>query len=66
MKFHSSLPFVFLCCTIVLIFLNLMALMRLLPYLVTLPLLFLSIYLTVFTFFYRNIYRGTKRLRKHQ
>lgn len=51
------LPVIFALCTIVLIFINILALMRLVPYLITLPLLFLSIYATIYTFTYRNVYR---------
>jgi len=54
------LPVIFALCTIILIFINILALMRLIPYLITLPLLFISIYLTFFTFAYRNVYRGKR------
>jgi len=57
------LPFFFLLLTIVLAFLNFLAFMRLLPVFVTLPLLFLSIYLTLYTFFYRNVFRHRFRQR---
>lgn len=54
------LPFIFALCTIILIVINILALMRLIPYLITLPLLFISIYLTFFTFAYRKVYRGKR------
>ncbi|MBO1002968.1 hypothetical protein ACFSKI_02270 [Pseudogracilibacillus auburnensis] len=57
---RNYLPIFFVFCTIILIILNLFALMRLIPYLITLPLLFLSIYLTIYTFTYRKMFRGTK------
>lgn len=40
---------------------NLFGLMRLIPLYITIPLLFLSIYLTVFTITYRNAYRGRRK-----
>jgi len=44
--------------TISLVILNLLGLMRLIPLYITLPLLFLSIYMTVFTLTFRHRYRG--------
>jgi len=52
---------IFFCITLVLILLNLFALMNLIPYLITLPLLFISIYLTIYSFFYRKVYKGFKK-----
>lgn len=52
--------FFFMLCTLVLIVINFFALMRLIPYIITLPLLFLSIYLTLFSFTYRKMYRGRR------
>ena len=59
---HSLLPtLIFFCCTLILIVINLFALMNLLSYWITLPLLFLSIYLTLYSFTYRKMYKGAKR-----
>lgn len=55
------IPLIFLLITVIIAFLNFLALMRLLPILVTLPLLFISIYLTLYSFFNRNI---VKRVRQ--
>ncbi|GGJ95197.1 hypothetical protein GCM10007063_17150 [Lentibacillus kapialis] len=52
------LPFIFFVITVVAAFLNLLGLMQLIPLYITLPLLFISIYLTIFTFTHRNVYRG--------
>ncbi|NLI67786.1 MAG: hypothetical protein GX374_04005 [Bacilli bacterium] len=54
-------PFLFFCVTIVVAFLNLLALMRLLPLYLTLPLLFFSIYATLYTFFNRNLHRRVRK-----
>ncbi|TFJ93614.1 hypothetical protein [Lentibacillus salicampi] len=55
---RSFLPFIFLVMTVVAVFLNLLGLMKLIPLYITLPMLFISIYLTIFTFTHRNVYRG--------
>jgi|GEM_PF-1457023 len=65
MRSSVYLPIFFAICTIALIIVNLFALMNLISYFVTLPLLFLSIYLTLYTFAYRKAYRGPKRMRNH-
>ncbi len=57
---QELLPFIFLIVTIIAFFLNLFALMKLIPLFITLPLLFLSIYLTVFTFTHKRVYRGMR------
>jgi hypothetical protein len=57
---QELLPFIFLTVTIIAFFLNLFALMKLIPLFITLPLLFLSIYLTVFTFTHKRVYRGMR------
>jgi len=54
------LPIIFTLCTIILIAINFLALMRLVSFVITLPLLFISIYLTLHTFTYRKMYRGTR------
>ncbi|GAA0432838.1 hypothetical protein GCM10008983_06830 [Lentibacillus halophilus] len=58
---RDILPFFFLLLTLVVAFLNLFGLMQLIPLFVTLPALFLSIYLTVYFFTHRNAYRGRFR-----
>ncbi|HLR61733.1 MAG TPA: hypothetical protein VK097_04750 [Lentibacillus sp.] len=55
------LPFIFLMLTIVAAFMNLLGLMQLIPLYITLPMLFISIYLTIYTFTHRNVYRGRTR-----
>jgi len=50
-------------CTLGLAVVNLFGLMRLIPLYMTIPLLFVSIYATLHTFTYRNVYRGRKRSR---
>ncbi|WP_010529943.1 hypothetical protein [Lentibacillus jeotgali] len=55
------LPFIFLMITVIAVFLNLLGLMQLIPLYITLPMLFISIYLTIFTFTHRNVYRGRMR-----
>ena len=47
-------PFIFLSCTILLIILNFLAFIGVLPLLITLPLLFLFIYLTLHTLFFKQ------------
>lgn len=51
------LPILFLFVTFVLIFLNLLALMRIFPLIITIPLLFLSIYLTLYSLASRRTYK---------
>lgn len=53
-------PFLFLLGTIVIFILNLFAFMQLLPMLITLPLLFLFIYLTLYSFTQKKQYRGMR------
>ncbi|HLR61645.1 MAG TPA: hypothetical protein VK097_04305 [Lentibacillus sp.] len=55
------LPFVFLIIMVIAAFLNILGLMQLIPLYITLPMLFISIYLTIFTFTHRNVYRGRMR-----
>lgn len=57
---QELLPFMFLTITIIAFFLNLFALMKLIPLFITLPLLFLSIYLTIFSFTHKRAYRGMR------
>ncbi|MFD1360156.1 hypothetical protein [Lentibacillus salinarum] len=58
---RELLPFIFLIITLIAAFLNLLGLMRLIPLYITLPLLFISIYLTIFSFTHRRVYRGGMR-----
>lgn len=61
MYMRAILPVFFLVLSIILFFINLLGLMRLVPMLLTLPLLFLSIYLFFYTATFQKKYRG-KRL----
>lgn len=61
MRRYFYLPITFTIITILMSFLNLLAFMQLLPFWLTLPLLFFSIYLTLFTLTYRNMYKGVQR-----
>jgi len=51
------LPLLFFLLMIVAFFFNILGLMSLMPLYVTLPLLFISIYLTLYSFMNRNVYR---------
>lgn len=55
---RELLPYFFIILTFSAIILNIFGLMRLIPLYITLPLLFLSIYLTIYSFTHRNVYRG--------
>lgn len=50
------IPIFFSFLTIALVFLNLLALMRLIPIFITIPLLFISIYITLYSFVNRRLY----------
>jgi len=50
-------PIFFFLLTIVAFYLNILGLMKLMPLYITLPLFFISIYLTLYSFFNRNVYR---------
>lgn len=52
-----AIPLFFFLCTIILIYLNLLAFMRLFPIWLTLPLLFISLYITLFSIMNRHIPR---------
>ncbi|MDY0406171.1 hypothetical protein P5G51_012915 [Virgibacillus sp. 179-BFC.A HS] len=58
---RELLPVIFLVLAIVAFFLNFFALIGLIPLYITLPLLFISIYLTIFSFTHKNVYRGKMR-----
>ncbi|OZU90619.1 hypothetical protein CIL03_05635 [Virgibacillus indicus] len=60
MKDGFLLPFLFLVLTIISFFLNILGLMSLIPLYFTLPLLFVSIYLTIYSFTHRRVYRGMR------
>jgi len=57
---REILPFLFLILTIIAFFLNIFGLMRLIPLYFTLPILFLSVYFTIFTFTHKRMYRGMR------
>ncbi|WP_170138887.1 hypothetical protein [Oceanobacillus chungangensis] len=50
-------PFLFILLTLFSVILNILGLMQLIPLYFTLPLLFISIYLTIYSLTQRNIYR---------
>jgi len=50
-------PYILLLITAVLVLLNFLAFMKVLPLLLTLPLLFISLYLTLFSFMRQRMYR---------
>ncbi|WP_373895699.1 hypothetical protein ACUL41_11930 [Virgibacillus natechei] len=54
------LPFLFLFVTVFAFILNILGLMQIIPLYITLPLLFLSLYLTIYSFTHRRVYRGQK------
>ncbi|MGM8364377.1 hypothetical protein ACLIBG_02730 [Virgibacillus sp. W0181] len=56
----SSLPIIFLIVTIGAFILNLFGLMQFIPMFITLPILFISIYLTVYSFMHPRVYRGMR------
>lgn len=51
------LPYLLLLITIIVIFLNFLAFMKVLPLMITLPLLFVSIYVTLYAFTRQRMYR---------
>lgn len=57
---RDVLPFFFLILTVVAVFLNILAFMKLITLFFTLPLLFISIYLTIYTFTHKRVYRGMR------
>ena len=57
---REVLPFLFLLLTFVAFILNLFAFMEVIPLFFTLPLLFISIYLTIFSFTHKRVYRGMR------
>ncbi|SDL97917.1 hypothetical protein [Sediminibacillus halophilus] len=63
---QGLLPFIFLLATVAAFFLNLLGFMRLLPLYFTLPLLFITIYLTIFSFVYRHAFKGFSRMRSRR
>ncbi|MEC5423595.1 hypothetical protein QGM71_08835 [Virgibacillus sp. C22-A2] len=54
------LPLLFLLVTLFAFFLNILGLMAIIPLYITLPLLFLSIYLTIYSFTHKRVYRGMR------
>jgi len=57
----SLMPAFFLLAALIAFFLNLFGLMNLMPVFITLPLLFISIYLFLYSFANRHVYRGWHR-----
>nr|GGG78134.1 hypothetical protein GCM10011398_24160 [Virgibacillus oceani] len=58
---QDLLPFLFLVMTIVAFFLNILGLMQLIPLFISLPLLFISLYLTIYTFTHKRVFRGMRQ-----
>lgn len=58
---RDILPFLFLISTIIAFILNLFGLMKLIPLFLTLPILFICTYLTIFSFTHRRLY--SRRIR---
>ncbi|WP_085994457.1 hypothetical protein [Oceanobacillus senegalensis] len=58
---QQTYPFLFLIITIFAFFMNVLGLMQLVPLYVTLPFLFISIYLTIYSFTNQNTYRRRMR-----
>lgn len=58
---NGFLSLVFLIMTLFAAFANLLGLMQLIPLYITLPMLFISIYLTIYSFTHRHVYRGRMR-----
>nr|WP_084715623.1 hypothetical protein [Virgibacillus sp. SK37] len=60
---QNVLPFLFILLTLFAFFINILGLMSVIPLYITLPLLFISIYLTVYSFTNRptrRVYRGMR------
>ncbi|MFC3040572.1 hypothetical protein ACFOGI_09975 [Virgibacillus xinjiangensis] len=55
---RDFLPVLFLALTFFALVLNLFGLMQIIPIYLTLPILFLSIYLTLYSFTHKRAYRG--------
>nr|WP_237648602.1 hypothetical protein [Sediminibacillus terrae] len=63
---HGLLPFLFFLAAVAAFFFNLLGFMRLFPLYITAPLLFITIYLTIFSFVYRNAFKGFSRMRSRR
>jgi len=57
---REFLPFIFLLLLIGAFILNLFAFMQLISLFITLPLLFITTYLTIFSFTHKRIFRGMR------
>ena len=55
---RDLVPYLFFVLTIVAFFLNMLGLMKLIPLFITLPVLFISTYMTLFSFTHRRTFRG--------
>ncbi|GGM24792.1 putative membrane protein YizD [Paraliobacillus quinghaiensis] len=55
---RSFFPFMFLAIACGAFILNIFAIMDMIPLIITVPLLFISIYLTLFSFTHRHTFRG--------
>ncbi|MBP1969047.1 phosphoglycerol transferase MdoB-like AlkP superfamily enzyme [Virgibacillus natechei] len=54
------LPFLFILLTGFAFVLNILGLMQIIPVFLTLPLLFITIYLTIFSFTQKGVYKGMR------
>lgn len=57
---RELLPIIFFALTIIMFFLTILGLLKLIPLIIILPLLFLSIYLTIYSFTHRKFFRGMR------
>lgn len=57
---EDVIPYMFLLLVIIAFVLNLFALMNIITLLITLPLLFIAIYLTIYSFTHKRMYRGSR------
>nr|WP_255584946.1 hypothetical protein [Virgibacillus sp. NKC19-3] len=58
------LPLFFLLLSVFALILNILGLMKIIPLYITLPLLFLSLFMTIYSFAHRRMYHGQK-VKKH-
>lgn len=56
----NMIPIILICVTCLLILLNFLALLRIIPLFITLPLLFISIYCTLYSIRYRQRFRRNR------
>lgn len=57
---REIMPFLFLVLTIFAFFLNVLGFMKLIPLYISLPILFVSLYLTIYSFTHKHAFRGMR------